>query len=541
MDDEALAAFMDVTGCGSDEAIHRLASCDGHLGEAVNRFFNDDAGTSSGIRRSPPTSPQLISSDSDSDSDYAASPRAPAPAPARRLPELRKRGGGATGGVARGRSSPPSGSSPKVSKRRESDTATGGSGRRSKKKKRRVGDDVDGPYRGRGGGEVGGGRKNSRRRRRQFRVDMFASSSDEEEEKTKVEVEAANTSRRQRRRLNPKDAEEEVQDVTTTSRPRRSNRVNNVLTAVGGEKKSEDGSLRRRYPESVFSFGSDDDMDLAEIPPPSPSSASAAEKDALFRVPHGLAYKCGSLQGAKVQAARRRRWLLVNVQSLEMASLVQNRDVWGSDLVAQCVRDHFVLWQADAGDVDGDGGGEVRTEAEQEARKVLGFYKVPLDRLPVVVFVDAVTGEAVDRLHGTDPNDFLVSIGPYTDKKPEFPVFGAAAKKSIASAAAQQSNQKPPAPTTTAPTSRQEQAAPAAGEKVCKMRVRLPDGRVVEKEFGSQRAVAALFAYCRSELGAEKPLRLLHFVGVSREEIGDEEASFESLGLHMSTACVQLG
>ncbi|CAN6197524.1 unnamed protein product [Urochloa humidicola] len=538
MADEALAAFMDVTGCGYDDAIHRLASCDGHLGEAVNRFFNADAGTSSGThRRSSPTSPQLISSDSDSDSDYALPRRSPAPD--RRRPELRKRGGGAMGGVARGRSPPPSGSSPKVSRRRDRDTVTGGSGRRGKKKKRRVGDDVDGPYRGRGGGEAGGGHKRSRRR--QFRVDMFASSSDEEEEKV---VEAASTSRRQRHRLNPKDVasdagEEEEEVQVTNSRPRRSNRVNNALTVAGGEMKSEDGSLRRRYPESIFSFGSDDDMDLAEIPPPPPPAS--AEKDALFRVPHGLAYKCGSLQGAKVYAARQRRWLLVNVQSLEMASLVQNRDVWGSDLVAQCVRDHFVLWQADAGDVDGDGRG-VGTDKEQEARKVLCYYKVPLDRLPVVVVVDPVTGEAVDRLHGTDPNDFLVSIGPYTDKKLEFPVFGAAAKKSTAaSAAARQSNQKPPAEAAAAVGQQ-----PAAGEQVCKMRVRLPDGRVVEQEFGSQRPVAALFAYCRTELGAvtaaaKKPLRLLRFVGAAREDIGDEDASFESLGLHMSTVCVQLG
>ncbi|CAL5079815.1 unnamed protein product [Urochloa decumbens] len=515
MADESLAAFMDVTGCAYDEAFHRLASCGGDLGEAVNGFFNADAGTSSGSRRRspPPSSKQvIISSSDDSDPDYDGAAAARAPVPAR---HRRARGGAGTkggGGGAHGHGrSPPSGSSPKVSRW---DSETPARGRRGKRKKRRR------------------------------RVDMFASSSDEEEEK----VEAAKKSRR---RLNPKDSsdeEEKAQPVTTRSTTRR---PNSALTAGGEKKKSED----------VFTFGSDGDMDMADAPPPPPESAAAA-RDALFRAPRGLAYRCGSLHGAKAEAARRRRWLLVNVQGLDLASVAQNRDVWGSDLVACCVRDHFVLWQADAGDVDGGG---VVGEEEMEARKVLGYYKVPLDKIPVVVVVDPVTGEAVDRLHGTDPNDFLVSVGPYTDKRPEFPVLGAA-KKSVASAAAAlQSIQKPPAAATTAPASRKEEApaarkpaekldaaaaAPAIGqelapgEKVCKMRVRMPDGRVVAQEFGSQRAVAALFAYCRSELGVVgkgKPLRLMYFVGASREQIGDESASFESLGLHMSTVCVQLG
>ena len=238
-------------------------------------------------------------------------------------------------------------------------------------------------------------------------------------------------------------------------------------------------------------------------------------------------------------------------------------------MVAQWVRGSFVLWQADA---------DARGGEREEAEKVLGYYKVPRDRIPVVVVVDPVTGQAVDRLHGADPNDFLVAMGPYTDKAPAMPVVGA--KKPGATPGAQ-TNQKPA--TTTAPTvrkpaeaavavapppgqARREQPAavrkpaepvatavaevptgqqPAAtAAKVCKLRVRLPDGRVVAKEFGSQCAVAELFAHCRSELGeaAEKrPFRLLRFVGAARQEIGDERASFESLRLHMSTVCVELG
>ncbi|KAK8459265.1 hypothetical protein SEVIR_2G113500v4 [Setaria viridis] len=555
MADEALAAFMDVTGCGYEDAFHRLASCGGHLGEAVNRFFNVEAGTS-GILRSPPlpSLPQVIS-DSESDDDAA---RAPVPAA---RPDRPARVGG-----ARGRW--PSGSAPRRVSRWDSETKGGGGSSKSsprrrrdmeagrnrdrvQKKRRRVGED-DGPYRG-GRGAGDGGKSSGRGRR--FRDIFASSSSDGEEDK----VEANNS--RNRRRLNPKDdtsdGEEDVQVISSSSSSSRPNRGGKAPTSGAAAVKKEDGnssSLRRRFRETILS--DDDDMEVYEAPPP--PRASQSEKDELFRVPHGLTYK-GGFHDAVAHAARRCRWLLVNVQGrLDLASLAQNRDVWASDLVAQCVREHFVLWQADAGDEEIIGG-----EGE-EATKVLSYYKIPRAKLPVVVVVDPVTGQAVGRLHGTDPNDFLVSMEPYTDKKPAFPVVGAA-KKSTASAGAQQNDKIPAA--TAAPTNWQGQAPtvrkpaeqpvatavavaptsqqPASVEmKVCKLRVRLPDGRVVAKEFGIQCAVAELFAYCRSEMGAgaaaARPFRLLRFVGAARVEIGNDDASFESLRLHMSTVCVDL-
>jgi DNA-directed RNA polymerase subunit H (RpoH/RPB5) len=273
--------------------------------------------------------------------------------------------------------------------------------------------------------------------------------------------------------------------------------------------------------------------------------------------------------------------------------------VWGNDLVSRCVRDRFVLWHADA-----DAAAAVDDD-EEEAKKVLGYYNIPHDKLPVVVVVDPVTGQAMDVLHGSaacELNDFMVRLGPFTETKPTIPVVMAARKSTTSASAGAQSNTRPAttstttttppssgraagsrqqAPTTTtvmrkqpdavvaavAPTcqTRQEQAptttattepavAPCTGqpqpesveEKVCKVRLRLVDGRVVTKEFGSQCAVAALFAYCRSMLGAggappETPFRLLRFVGRAAEEIGDQNASFESLGLHLTTVSVHLG
>ncbi|RLN33024.1 putative plant UBX domain-containing protein 14 [Panicum miliaceum] len=389
MADEALAAFMDVSGCGYDDAFHRLASCGGHLGRAASRFFNVDAGPS-GTRRSPAPQQQEEVSDTEDDDDDPgrAAGRSPSCSSPRAVSVSKRRDGEARGGGG-SRSS-------RRSRRRRDREAGGGERRRGEKKRRRVRED-DGPSRG--GREAGGSRKSSRRRRRS------ADSSDSEEK--------AEANSRSRRRLNPKDPASD-KDGSNNPGP--------------------------RFCETISS-SSDNGMVVYEARPPPPNSRTV---EGLFKVPHELTYK-GGFYDAKAHAARRARWLLVNVQqSLEFPSFVQNCDVWASDMVARCVRDHFVLWQADA---------DARGGEREEAEKVLGYYKIPRDRLPVVVVVvvDPVTGQAVDRLHGTDPNDFLVSMGPYTDKNPTLPVVRA--KKQPGA----QSNQKPA--TTTAPTtSRQEQA-----------------------------------------------------------------------------------
>nr|CAB3452628.1 unnamed protein product [Digitaria exilis] len=486
MADETLAAFMDVTGCGYDDAFHRLASCGGHLGNAINRFYSIDAGPS----RTP-------ASDSDSDDDVAPAPRAP-------VPSVRS-------GGARGRSLPSGPSSSPRASRWDDSEARGGGGRASKSSRRRhracdrreKEKKASGSQIGRGG-EQNGQQQIGRRRFREDDGDVDKSS-------------------RQRRRPPSQDAEEvkkEEGSNSTTSRFRRLVVISDDDTEVGGgrgkeKKKKED--------------------DSSEQPPE--SKKMKADKDELFRVPHGLRSNSATFHGAKVEAGRRARWLLANVQSMELAMLLP---------AATSGRPHVLKPYARSG---------------EEAAKVLCNYKVPRDRLPVVLVVDPVTGQAIDRLHGTDPYDFLVSMAPYTDMKPALPfAVRAAAAAATAStiAAAAQSNQKPA--TATSPASRQEPAPtvrkpdepvaaaghqPALVGKVCKMRVRLHDGRVVEKEFGSQCAVAALFAYCRSELGAggaaARPFRLLRFAGAVREEIGDEKASFESLRLNMSTVCVELG
>ncbi|KAK3126823.1 hypothetical protein QOZ80_7AG0563410 [Eleusine coracana subsp. coracana] len=273
----------------------------------------------------------------------------------------------------------------------------------------------------------------------------------------------------------------------------------------------------------------------------------------MFRPPDELTFK-GGFHDAKSYAARGSRWLLVNVQDtgeFAFASFAQNRDVWKSELVAQHVRDHFVLWRVDAAE---------GLEAE-EARKVCCYYKLPLDKMPAVVVVDPVTGQAMATLQGasTDPNDFLVAMRPYVTSKPVVPAARAtkepasSSSSSVANEPVKQPALNPaPIPTPAPPAPKPAFAPPAPTPaplvgKVCKLRVRLPGGRVVTKEFGSGSAISALFAYCCTELvqgeagNKNKPFRLMRLVGSTREEIADPTVSFEDSGLHLSTVSVLLG
>ncbi|XP_002461860.1 plant UBX domain-containing protein 7 [Sorghum bicolor] len=598
MEDEAalVAAFMNSTGCGREDALNRLASSGGHLGRALNSFFSSGAGPSSGSgrRRSrsppPPSSLQVSSSEEEEDAVRA---RPPAPVPARRTRVSRWD------------------SKTRVERRSKS------SRRRERRRRcRRDRPRESGTTNTAGGDRAADDNRSHRRRFREFREDILSDGEEDEE---------TNNSSRRRRRFNPTELTSHSEDekkAADDNNSRRRRRLNPTeLTPDSEDEKKADDNNENVIDVSSDDGDNDDDDDYMQaleeaarparqpaLPPPHPRNRTFEE---LFKVPHSLTFK-GGFHDAKVHAARRARWLLANVQSSEelpLPSLHQNRDVWGNALVAQCVRDRFVLWHADA-DADAADDGE----GEEEAKKVLGYYDIPHDKLPVVVVVDPVTGQAMDVLHGSaacEFNDFMVRLGPFTDMKPTIPV--AMAKRSTTSVSPGEQSSIRPATTTTAPTSSSERAAgnrqqaptttttvmrkppddavvvaaaavaptcedrqehapttttttvavttepvvaPCAGqqaesveEKVCKVRVRLADGRVVTKEFGSQCAVAALFAYCRSMLGAggapppEKPFRLMRFVGRATEEIGDhnQNASFESLGLHLTTVSVHLG
>uniref|UniRef100_A0A0D3GPS6 UBX domain-containing protein n=1 Tax=Oryza barthii TaxID=65489 RepID=A0A0D3GPS6_9ORYZ len=270
----------------------------------------------------------------------------------------------------------------------------------------------------------------------------------------------------------------------------------------------EDAALRRQREgeastsTSGYGGGRDDSDD--ERPPLASKKMKPSTLAELYRAPRELTYR-GGFHSAKVHAARLSRWLLVNVQAeyggREFASHLLNRDVWADETVAMYVRDNFVFWQADEGDSGGEGS------------KVCCYHKLDRAKLPAVLFVDPVTGQLMEKLHHiTDPTDFLMAAEKFIDsKRPAIPTTSRANRITAPLSPPYRNHQKTPAAT--------------AAAKVCKLRVRFPDGQVVGKEFGGQCGVDALFAYCRSVVGVEQPFRVMRMPATTgaKEEVREDK------------------
>ncbi|KAF0934807.1 hypothetical protein E2562_028816 [Oryza meyeriana var. granulata] len=89
-----------------------------------------------------------------------------------------------------------------------------------------------------------------------------------------------------------------------------------------------------------------------------------------------------------------------------------------------------------------------------------------------------------------------------------------------------------------------EDAASGYGEPACSVRVRVRDGRVVDKVFGAKWLVAELFRSVGAEGGRRtggRPFRLVRFAGAESEEVLRRDATFEELGLHRWTLHLLFG
>jgi hypothetical protein len=300
-----------------------------------------------------------------------------------------------------------------------------------------------------------------------------------------------------------------------------------------------------------------DQGDQPPSPPPS-SQPRLASLDQMFRPPLELMFH-GTFHYAKVHAATQDQFLLVNLLAATgpavFASFVHNRDLWADDAVKQTVKDNLVFLLLRK--LDG--------QYDDEATKVCTFYKVQDDRLPAVLVLDPITGQMLDMMSGTiKPDDFTHFIDKYTNSKPSeqskpkivLPKTAAPTQGSEAEQAA-----LVPAESSASPAEQDkgldepmvEEAAPAEilvesddelveGEKMCKLRVRFPDGTVITKEFGCQRRVSKLFVFCKSALRdaagktEQAAFRIMRLNDRSFfEELENNGATFEDLGLNFAT------
>ncbi|XP_062224439.1 putative plant UBX domain-containing protein 14 [Phragmites australis] len=321
--------------------------------------------------------------------------------------------------------------------------------------------------------------------------------------------------------------------------------------------------------EGNSSNGREMDGEQPRPPQPQPEKKTLAE---LYRPPRELMYH-GSFHDAKVHASRKDRFLLVNIQTEgEFASHLHNRDLWPDEVVSKVVKDNFVFLLL-KGNYCGD-----------ECRKVCSFYKLEDDQLTSVLVLDPITGQLLAKRSGAiQPDEFMQFIDEYTKSKPSalpkpkvvqktptVPESSAstgardeqepakpersasagatveqepAVPKSSASADACIEEEQESVPKIEAPAMMVDSDGPMDGEKMYKLRVRFPDGKVVAKEFGCKRRVAVLFAFCRSVVhdGGEtekKAFRIVRLAGRAFEEVQEDGATFEDLGLNCSTVSV---
>ena len=125
---------------------------------------------------------------------------------------------------------------------------------------------------------------------------------------------------------------------------------------------------------------------------------------ALFQPPTELLFR-GDFDGARAEASRLARWLIVNIQShQEFASSQLNRDTWSDAVVKDTVRSGFVLWQT--------------YERSESGRKFCAFYKA--DRLPMIAVIDPTTGcRAWSKTGFVEPQMLMEDLLPFLEAGPE--------------------------------------------------------------------------------------------------------------------------
>uniref|UniRef100_A0A0D9WAZ1 UBX domain-containing protein n=1 Tax=Leersia perrieri TaxID=77586 RepID=A0A0D9WAZ1_9ORYZ len=139
----------------------------------------------------------------------------------------------------------------------------------------------------------------------------------------------------------------------------------------------------------------------------SEQNAASSSRDnlaSLYRPPFALMFN-GPFDKAKLEASCLDKWLLINLQSTEeFSSHMLNRDTWANEAVAQTIRSNFIFWQV--------------YHDTSEGRKVCTYYN--LVSVPAVLLIDPITGQKMRGWNGmVHPDRLLEDLMPYLDKGPK--------------------------------------------------------------------------------------------------------------------------
>ncbi|KAI5678273.1 hypothetical protein M9H77_09223 [Catharanthus roseus] len=283
----------------------------------------------------------------------------------------------------------------------------------------------------------------------------------------------------------------------------------------------------------------------------------------LYRPPFALLFH-GPFEKAKDAARVQNKWLLVNLQSTrEFSSHMLNRDTWANEAVAQTIKTNFIFWQV--------------YEDTEEGSKVCTYYK--LDSIPVVMVIDPVTGQKMRSWRGMiQPENLLEDLLPFMDGSPTDHHVSLSHKRPRESPQApphrvqgqieededlqralaasmegvkdhdqdpkesDEAGMKDTQSLTSVPTYPPLPEEPKDDRSLlCRVGVRLPDGRRLQRNFLRTDPIQLLWSFCISQLEEAKtrPFRLTQAIpGSSKCLEYDSNLTFEESGLANSMISV---
>ncbi|KAI3874077.1 hypothetical protein MKW92_005831 [Papaver armeniacum] len=280
----------------------------------------------------------------------------------------------------------------------------------------------------------------------------------------------------------------------------------------------------------------------------------------LYRPPVELMFR-GSFHESKEVAKAQRKWLLLNLQSpTEFSSHMLNRDTWGHEILAGMIASNFIFWQV--------------YDDTTEGKKVCGYYSLT-GSIPAVLVLDPFTGKKEKSWSGmVQPEALLEDLMPYMDvapkdsvEKPVKPIKVYSRRKrtarrkseteeAIGALAASMKNMTATGVTTSndANECKSDDVGTLLSKKLrylelaeepkevdkkllCSIRIRLPDGRRVQRNFLRTDPVQLLWPFCSSQLdAAEFPSfeLTLAIPGASKTLNYEDKLTFEESGLSNS-------
>ncbi|KAI3850242.1 hypothetical protein MKX03_025576 [Papaver bracteatum] len=280
----------------------------------------------------------------------------------------------------------------------------------------------------------------------------------------------------------------------------------------------------------------------------------------MYPPPLELMYD-GPFYKAKKAAEDEDKWLIVNVQSKqEFSSLTLNLDTWAHDTVSQTISANFIFWQV--------------YDDATEGKKVCNYYQ--LTSFPAVLVLDPITGQNVKSWTGMiDPVQLLEDLAPYMDAGPKLHLTRLCRKRPIGT------SQQNTVPVTTeeedeeifqailasmenmtttvasACSDSTEEPITCSSNKliypglpeepkvdkslICRIGVRLPDGRRLQRNFLRTDPVQLLWSFCNSQL-EDKESRPFHLTqaipGASKTLDYESKQTFDESGLANSMISV---